>query len=106
MRGPAWFAQKAGKRDKNHRPIVKALEQLGYLVADLGGAAGGVSDIAVRDCRRWAAGRWEWVEIKMPGEDLTPAQRELHARWLLKGVKIHIAESLDDVLRVVASEAA
>lgn len=99
-RGPAWYRAKAGKRDANAKPIIKALEALGYLVADLGGAAGGIPDIAVCEAK-WRNGTWVWIEIKMPGEPLTPAQTKLHTRWWRRGIEIHVVHSLDEALDVL-----
>lgn len=100
MRGPAFFKMKAGKRDANGRSIIVALEKLGHIVADLGGAAGGVPDLAVRH-PRWATGRWEFVEIKTLDGELTPAQTKLHQEWLMKGVTVHVVHSLDEALGVL-----
>ena len=99
-RGPTWFRAKAGKRDKAHAPIASALEKLGYVVADLGGAAGGVPDLAAR-WPRWDSGRWEWLEVKSPDGELTPAQVKLHTAWAMKGIKVHVVRTLDEALGVL-----
>jgi hypothetical protein len=101
-RGPSWFRAKAGKRDASHAKIRHALERLGYLIADLGGAAGGVADLAV--LARQRTGEWRWLEIKSPKGTLTAEQKKLHAHWLAKGVKIHVVRSVEDALRVVRNE--
>ncbi len=99
-RPPSWFATKRGKRDKAHASIARALEKLGFVVADLGGAADGVPDLSVR-WPRWQSGRWEWLELKSDDGELTPAQVTLHATWLAKGIQVHVVHSLDEALAVL-----
>jgi len=105
MRGAAWYRAKAGRRDTTHASVRDGLEKLGHIVADLGGAAGGVPDLAVRH-PRWNSGVWRWLEVKTARGGLTPAQRELHARWLAKGVRVLVVKSLDEALSAVSAEAA
>lgn len=99
MRGPSWHKSKAGKRDPQHAAIRDALEKLGHIVADLGGAAGGVPDLAVLP-RGANAGEWRWLEVKADKGTLTPTQELLHAAWLAKGVKVHVVRTLDEALEV------
>ncbi len=61
--------------DRNHRQLVRVLEQLGWLVDQTHGAGRGMSDAV---CSR--GGITRLVEFKGPKGKLTPAQVTFHAR--------------------------
>jgi len=64
------------KRDANERPIVDTLRAAGYAVQTLEQGKG-VPDLMV--CG--PDGRMSMLEVKQPGERLTPAQARWHEEW-------------------------
>lgn len=82
----------AAKRDRNESDIVAALELVGCSVLR-------VSSTAAPDLMVGVAGNNVLMEVKWPGEGLTPAQAALHARWA--GAPIHIVTSPAEALSAV-----
>lgn len=82
----------AAKRDKNEASIITALRAVGCSVMQQSGK--GVPDLLVGQ-----RGRTLLLEVKMPGESLTPAQEEFHARW--RGAPIHVVTSVEEALAVL-----
>ena len=66
----------AVKRDKGEKAIVEALRDAGYTVQTLEQGKG-VPDLLV--CNE--TGKLVLMEVKQPGEKLTPAQVRWHANW-------------------------
>ena len=60
----------ARKTDRNHTEIRDGLRQCGYQVTDMSAIGKGIPDLLVGKCRLRC-----WVEVKMPGEKLTEAER-------------------------------
>jgi hypothetical protein len=89
----------AAKRDRNEPEIVAALEAAGYAVQRLSDP--GVPDLLVcDDARLWTGAVLKlWLlEVKMPGESLTPTQRKWHAAWPGRVAIVHSpAEALEAV---------
>jgi hypothetical protein len=75
------------KADRNQGQIVAALRKAGYGVVDLHTLGGGVPDILAHT--PWNT--LELIEIKMPGEDLSPDERDWHSAWRSRGGHVHIA---------------
>ena len=63
-RGPAWYAQKAGRRDANHKRIVDGLRKLGHFVVETASVGGGVPDLCVYRRGRWVFPEPVWLELK------------------------------------------
>ena len=61
------------KRDQNESEIVRALRQIGVTVER-------ISEPGLPDLLTHARGIWLPIEVKMPGEALTPAQAETYQR--------------------------
>jgi len=63
--------------DANQKEIVAALRAAGWKVHDTHALGGGIPDLAV-----WREGGPRvWVEIKMPGEKVTEAERAFFSAW-------------------------
>ena len=63
--------------DANQSEIVAALRSAGWKVHDTHALGGGIPDLAV-----WREGGPRvWVEIKMPGEKVTEAERAFFYEW-------------------------
>jgi hypothetical protein len=77
------------KRDGNHGPIARRLEELGASVFDLSAVGRGLSDLLVGFC-----GATFLVEIKMPNGTLTPSQVEFARTW--RGAKPVEVRSVDE----------
>lgn len=69
---PRW----AASTDTNQAAMVTALEAVGFSVLLLHRAGEGIHDLAVG-----ARNTTLMVEVKMPGEDLTPKQKVIHANY-------------------------
>jgi len=79
------------KPDRNHAHIRDGLRELGFSVADTQKVGGGFPDLVV--------GRWGLsvlVEVKWPGESLTPSEIRWWSEWT--GAGIPEANYIDDVL--------
>jgi hypothetical protein len=87
----------AQKRDANEPKIVDVLEALGCSVDRLPGGDGRM-DLLVGD--NWCGYRYDFkVEVKMPGEQLNPKQRQYHADWV--GAPIHVVWTEADIIAVL-----
>ena len=82
------------RRDKNEREIVTAFRRAGAAVERLSGK--GAPDLVVGFRQRTML-----VEVKTSTGDLTPAQREWHARW--PGSRVHIVRGIADVVTLLLS---
>lgn len=71
-----WRRTRARKKDGNQDIIVDALTAAGRKVQVLSDVGHGVPDLLVS-----LRGRNFLLEVKMPGEPLTPAQVTWHQRW-------------------------
>ena len=81
--------RRARKVDSNQSEIVEALRRAGCRVEVLSDVGRGVPDLLVQ-CRL----RLYLVEVKAPGESLTPAQRDFHDRW-----NCHIVHTVDEAIQ-------
>lgn len=84
----------AAKRDGNEPEIVEALEHLGVYVLRVS-SPGAPDLLCYRDDRGWLP-----IEIKQPGETLTPAQLALRARACFPVVR-----SVEEALKLYGVEA-
>lgn len=66
----------AAKKDGNHKSIADHLRALGWSVLDLSRAHFGVPDLAVG-----RPGFAALVEVKRPGEKLTPMEESVRKQW-------------------------
>lgn len=75
--------RRAAKVDRNQAEIVAALRKAGYAVQILSMVGQGIPDILVGVPTGKADGSNVnlLMEIKMPGETLTPDEAEWHAAW-------------------------
>ena len=82
----------AGKVDANHGPIVDALRAAGVVVRSLAGIGDGMNDLLCIVPQATFL-----IEVKMPGEQLTPAQKRWHveAPW-----RNHIAYSAQQAVEI------
>lgn len=104
--------RRAAKVDNGHAAMVAELRAMGWAVADLSGAGGGVPDLLVsvgqslpfapaRKARGvLTAGEAYMVEVKSKGGELTPAQQEWI--WQFRGPLI-VAETAEDVVAGIAA---
>jgi hypothetical protein len=81
------------KNDANQDAVVDALLADGCLVQILGCVGGGCPDILAAK-----HGRLYLLEVKKPGEDLTPAQQGWHKHW---AGYVSVVTSPEDALAVV-----
>jgi hypothetical protein len=82
---------RAGRRDRNQASIVEALRAAGVTVIEMGGVGDGCPDL---HCYRPSHGLMRWLEVKMPGAKLTPAQERFHALvpvWVVHSVQEALA---------------
>lgn len=84
------------KRDSNEPEIVNALARAGAFVSQLSGE--GIPDLLVI-----FRSNIYLIEVKAPKGKLTPAQVEWHARTLNEGVKVHIAHTPLEALRIIGA---
>jgi hypothetical protein len=87
----------ARRVDGNHAEIRDGLRAAGYTVLDLSKAACGIPDIlALSKC-----GASVFMEIKMPGEKLTDAERKFHAIYTgLCCVVFSLEDALDKLEKI------
>lgn len=93
----------AARVDDNHSEIVRALERIGVYVIDCSHVGSGFPDLLCA-----YRGRWTLIEVKDGAKSpsrrkLTPAQTIFHAEAMAKGCKVHVAESVDDAIRLLTS---
>jgi hypothetical protein len=79
--------------DTNHPEIVQALRQVGAQVQSLASLGRGVPDLMCG----WN-GRVYLLEVKRPGETLTPDERAWHARW---GELVAVVHSPQEALNAI-----
>lgn len=84
--------RRAAKKDRNHNAICDHLTALGYRCLDLSRVGDGCPDVLVIGVERRSGLRRAWlIEIKMPGEALTPAEQSFHGLW---GDDVSIVDSI------------
>lgn len=93
----------AARVDDNHGQIVKALQCIGVYVIDCSHVGSGFPDLLCA-----YRGQWTLLEVKDGAKPpskkrLTPAQTIFHAEVLAKGCKVHVVETVDQALRLLAS---
>jgi hypothetical protein len=84
--------RRARKVDGNQAEIVAALRAAGRGVVVLSDVGRGIPDLMVH----WS-GRCIWMEVKRPGEKLTPDQVEWHRHW--KGPAVAVVRSAAEALQ-------
>lgn len=85
----------AARVDRNQGEIVDALRKAGYSVLVLSAVGKGCPDLLVGVDRNDGDERNLLLEVKMPGEKLTPRELRWHAEW--KGQK-QIVSSAEEAL--------
>jgi Holliday junction resolvase len=95
--------RRAAKVDRNHREVARALERCGAWVVDCAGVGNGFPDLLIVH-----RGKLALVEVKDGAKSpsrrrLTPAQVTFHAQAKANGVPVHVVESVDDALALVAA---
>lgn len=93
----------AARVDDNQSEIVKALQRIGVYVIDCSHVGAGFPDLLCA-----YRGQWTLLEIKDGAKPpsrrkLTPDQVIFHAEAMAKGCKVHVVESVDQALRLLAS---
>lgn len=83
--------RRAAKRDGNESDIIAALKRVGVGVQPL--SAEGVPDLLCV-----FRNRLHLIEVKMPGEKLTPAQEAWHRSW---PGPVSVVRSVEEALSVV-----
>jgi len=78
--------KRAAKRDSNEGEIVAALRAVGAMVYRW--SESGCPDLIVG----WRDGRNYLLEVKRPGEKLTPAEAEFFATWPGQKAVVHTIE--------------
>jgi hypothetical protein len=86
--------RRASRVDTNQPEIVDALRKAGCAVVHTHMLGKDVPDLMV------AHEGNTWLEIKMPGEGLTPGQREWHAWWQSHGGQAGVAHTVDEAFEV------
>lgn len=91
--------RKRGRRDGNHKLVIRELRAIGYSVHDLGGVGDGCPDIVVG-----AQGKNWLFEIKDPAQPpskrrLTSDERIFFANWRGQVRKVETAEEIIEVVR-------
>lgn len=84
--------RKHGRRDGNHKDIVRALRFAKCSVVDLADVGGGVPDLLVGRSHRVT----RLLEVKTPGESLTPDQKEFRSNW--NGTPVVTVTSIEEAL--------
>jgi hypothetical protein len=79
------------RADGNHAEIVAALKRIGASVADTHRVGGGFPDAVVG-----FRGLTTLLELKLPGRDLEPHQRDWHAVW--RGSPVLVAHTVDEAI--------
>lgn len=94
--------RRRAKVDNNHPEIVEALRSARCGVQSLAALGKGVPDLLV--CRH---GRLCLLEVKQPGEKLTPDENAWHDLWRgVYGCPVFVVRSVDEALRAVGVAAA
>ena len=84
----------AGKVDANQQSIVDALKAAGVIVRSLATVGDGMSDLLCAVPQATFL-----IEVKMPGETLTPKQKDWHRECPWRN---HIAHSPEEALAIAA----
>jgi hypothetical protein len=84
-----------GKRDGNQTEIINALRFRGCSVLDMADLGNGRPDLLVGYRHRVN----RLIEVKMPGEDCTPDQKDWFSSW--KGESVMIVQSIDEALLIM-----
>lgn len=91
--------RKRAKKDTNHNEIVRALADVGYLVAETHQIGAGFPDAVCAGVDRRTGMRRVWLlEIKHGRGRLTPDERTFHAQW---GEHVNVVHSIDEAYRLV-----
>lgn len=81
-----------GRRvDLNHAEIRDGLRKCGYIVEDMSAAGHGFPDLLVG-----SGDVLVLLEVKRPGEELTPRELRFHAKFAL--YPVYVVTSLEDAL--------
>lgn len=93
----------AARVDDNHSEIVKALQRIGVYVVDCSHVGQGFPDLLC-----FYRGQITLVEIKDGDKPpsrrkLTPDQTIFHGEAMAKGCKVHVVETVDQAVRLLAS---
>lgn len=95
-----------GKRDRNEREIIQALEAAGCGVIQLEDRDNeGIPDLLVSGPQSIVG--WSQtllMEVKMPGQDAEPHQAAWHARWPGRVVVVHTAQEAFRALGVIVAQ--
>jgi len=86
----------ASRRDANEAGIIRALRIAGALVWQI--SAKDVPDLLVG-----FRGRWHLLEVKRPGEDLSPGQREFFLACEQATLPVQVVYSSEDALKAVGA---
>ena len=87
----------AYKRDTNHPEIVAVLKAAGFCVVDCAHVGLGFPDLLVS-----SPSDLRLMEVKLPGEPLTPHEQSFHDRW--GGKPILIVHSPEEALKALKNE--
>jgi hypothetical protein len=79
------------RADGNQAEIVAALRRIGVSVTETHRVGGGFPDLVVG--YRGATGL---LELKLPGRDLEPHQRDWHAAW--RGAPVLVARTVEEAI--------
>ena len=95
--------RRAARIDDNHREVADALKRCGAWVIDCSGVGLGFPDLLISH-----KGRMSLIEVKdgskpPSARKLTPAQIKFHAEAKANGVSIHVVESVDQAIALVAA---
>lgn len=95
--------RRAAKVDANHREVADALMRCGAWVIDCSGVGQGFPDLLVSH-----RGKLMLIEVKDGAKSpsrrkLTPAQVDFHALAKATGTPVHIVESVEQAVALVAA---
>lgn len=90
--------RRAGRIDENQPAITDALRQVGVTVEVISDIGRGVPDLLAYSPYTKSL---LLLEIKMPGEGLTLAEKNWHARWR---ACVHIVHSVEEALKACGVE--
>ncbi len=94
--------RRAAKKDTTHRPIARALADIGAEVFDVSGLPGALDMLVA-----WR-GRLTWLEVKSPGcrGDLTPAEVATIARLRRVGAPVAVVETFAEACAAIGATTA
>jgi len=90
------MTRRAARTDRNHAEIRDGLRACGVIVKDTSNVGGGFTDLVAA-----YRGRVHLIEVKMPGEKLTPAEEKFHGEFADCADCLHVVYSLEDALYAV-----